>query len=1564
MKSFLSSSKVKALSAVLVVVMLAQLLSNGVGVVADAETTSTTDGLTISNFEFQVQNSEGEWVTPDADTTVTNGQLAKVTFDWAIANGTGASKFSVDFTQYAKNFAIIDVGSVDEQWNLLDSNGTKVGTFYVTNGIFYIELLDEFTSKSNISGTDAYFEGEIAASGTDDDGKAEIGFGDATYTVPVDLNIPKSHVTFWKGSGNTTYADDGVIYQEYVITLQGSGTSTNVVVSDTPGSMLGTPGSITIDGEAYSGAFPITIEQIEDGQTIEIRYVCAVDSSVMSQSANLWGDTYRNKASITYTNNKDENISSNEYSANVTVNRPYIGKSGTLVTETTGTGEEAIVDMYVDWTITINVGDLSFDVMSNLSDVIGDYQTLCDGYSMPTLDAFTEISEGVYQYTYRTQVSQEAVESEGSVALNNTVSLDYTYDNETYSMSATGTVHTPAKSGVTKEVVSFDLATGIFTWKASVIIPEDGYQSLSLKDTFYVVDEHLYVPNTMKISVTDGETSTELVEGVYTYNENTYQYEYVPANYDYSLGIQQNDLGVWLLDVVFNSSKLADWSGKTIELTYQSKYAETPLYNAKVGTVTNRLQESFTDANGNPGSNSVDATYKMLGNKTTYSYRQSAWPTVVGEDALTWKINLALSEHPELVAGDTIVIKDTLPENMVLDESSVLMDTAYWNPYYFGEDAVLDASIMGALSHSYDKSTNEVTFTVTLTQEILDLVAQIYAQYGSNENSAGLYIGYVTVIDDHAAFVAQDGDVSYTNDCEIYVGETLVCETSATQTLTPSDVLTKAGEAYTGGKTLDYTLSVNPNAYTLSNNGRIKVTDVSGSALLVDITTIVVKDKLGNVLADELWSVDFDPDTRTLTFDLPDATALTITYTAYVNLAYGESMTAENATNSASIEGFSSDVTKDSVEYEHLVVRANVTADAECATIQLFKYATVGDVFTALDGASFLLTPVDYDTTTGTYSSAVTEDKPEISFTVNSLTNGVMSVTNILFDQVYAMTETAAPDGYQKSTEVYYFYVPSEKEGSSTEVACSEDTNVYYTGVIYYENEEAPEVTPTPTPVTYTAHYVYLGTDGQYHEIANETYTAPTASSGDGYTTGTKITVLGSEAFDSTDAVQKPYTESGYTLTWLVYEDGVDITEATEGDALLDMSTYAAMTSKDSTGAGSEYTFGSSNVYFVAQLTTDVTVKVDVTFVDGGNTSMRPNSLDVTLNDTDGETTLTTTTDSLTVTTVDGYTAAQSAAGTLLDGTYPVLDTDGSVIDYSELGVGYTIPSGYAEYKDVYTTEEDGVVTYHIVLKRTYNTTYYVAGSEVTYGDDVPGAAELAETEMTLPDLTEQNISDLGNPEDKYKIVWKDAETGELYEQGVDYTIPARDVTLVAMVVTNTDTEVRPRFAYNFVSYMGSYELPGTMLAKRLAMDYTNGEDLTELITYINCDADSVAADATGKYYYLTIMTGCPKDIDGIILNVGLTGFDAQAEHVFNFTGTDSVTTFKAYKTAKEHLYTDLLAGDEYLDTYQGMVLHKFVIPVGSIDTLYLTAYYDYNKPEMFWGQYEFVIADKVAIVK
>lgn len=511
--------------------------------------------------------------------------------------------------------------------------------------------------------------------------------------------------------------------------------------------------------------------------------------------------------------------------------------------------------------------------------------------------------------------------------------------------------------------------------------------------------------------------------------------------------------------------------------------------------------------------------------------------------------------------------------------------------------------------------------------------------------------------------------------------------------------------------------------------------------------------------------------------------------------------------------------------------------------------------------------------------------------------------------------------------------------------------------------------------VKYTAHYVYLGTDGKYYEINNDSFTAPTLMGlMDAYSDGTQLSVLGA------DAIGSPYNDSKYTLTWEVYEDGKDIYEGTEGDALLTMSTYEGFTSVGTVAPGANYVIDGSNVYFVAKLTTKV--NVDVTFVDGGNTTGRPDDMSVTLNGVTGTPTATVDTTEVSDTTIridNSSQAAQKTTGVASFIELPAINADGTLIDYAaqlksgELSIGYSVPDNYTAHvfgdseKDTMVTTENGVATYHIVLKKVFDTRFFINGNEVTYSY-VDGEDLLPGTTLTIPwidNSVQGEDTQISVPNtNAYTIYWVDKTTGDLYTQGDGgYKTPARDVELHAVIMVNYANQIRPRFAYDLVTYNGKYEIVGKTLYSRIQYD-------EQTVYYIGCDEETVKNDTEGKYYYLTLMTGAPQDVKSILFNISEVGYDESLTFTHRFdtlagsATSEVVQNFYRFgkNTAESAVesYLDLLAGDEYLDTYTGMVMYRFVLPVDyATKSLYFSTYYDYADPDTYWGRYEFVIADK-----
>ncbi len=509
--------------------------------------------------------------------------------------------------------------------------------------------------------------------------------------------------------------------------------------------------------------------------------------------------------------------------------------------------------------------------------------------------------------------------------------------------------------------------------------------------------------------------------------------------------------------------------------------------------------------------------------------------------------------------------------------------------------------------------------------------------------------------------------------------------------------------------------------------------------------------------------------------------------------------------------------------------------------------------------------------------------------------------------------------------------------------------------------------------VKYTAHYVYLDTNGNYQELPSKVFKAPSVSTGleEAYDAKDVLNVLNKKAFSGLANVA-PYNEEDYTLVWEAYKDGKDIYGATEGADLLKKDTYKGMTYLGTIPAGSTYTFTDSNVYLVAKLVTKV--NVDVTFVDGGNASKRPDSIMVTLGGTNGGTSsVDTSADVLSSTKVDGYDAVVTA-DQKLKLELPVLDANGKVIDYTKNGLTYAAVPGYSEYKGVEVTNEDGVATYHIALKREYNTRFYIVdtnGKEIEktneYLTGFNGLNRLAGTNIdNMPTIAEEDMTTVSPA---YKIFWVDRETGAIYEQGQDdYIVPARDVELVAKVMLDEAHHKRPKWASNMIFANGKYELSKSTM--ELCLGWNNA--FTKFGKYnvakLGCN------DLTEKFYFLSLMTGAPKGVTQIEWVISLEGYDVNPIFTYTFnTDVNSaedevIQTFGSFGEYTEKYssfknYAELFEDDRYLEDYRGMVLHRFILPAEYANKpLYLTTYYKYQDPtitDVYWGRYTFVMSDE-----
>lgn len=492
----------------------------------------------------------------------------------------------------------------------------------------------------------------------------------------------------------------------------------------------------------------------------------------------------------------------------------------------------------------------------------------------------------------------------------------------------------------------------------------------------------------------------------------------------------------------------------------------------------------------------------------------------------------------------------------------------------------------------------------------------------------------------------------------------------------------------------------------------------------------------------------------------------------------------------------------------------------------------------------------------------------------------------------------------------------------------------------------------------FTAHYVYFGADGVYHEINNSVYSAPDSLSlMNAFDDGDKKTVLGKDAFvpesynygGSKDGV---YNKSEYTLVWDVYKDGKDITGATEGEALLDPNGYEGLglTYVGTVDAGEEFAIDDSNVYFVARLVTKV--NVDVTFIDGGNAEKRPDSIDFgfkgTVNSTDAYT-MTGTIDTTELSDTEYQYNQDKYQGvgiedTAISAELPVLDENGKVIKYDDKSyLTYEVPDGYTELNDYYTKVDkvDGVTTYHIVLKRTYDINFVVNDSPMTQNGFLDKLAGTESEGLPYPGFSAPN---------GFKVVWLDPVENKVYEQNTRVTYPAKDTTLYAQVVR--DSDVSPRIYFNMITYKGSHYIKGNVVSGMMKYDGTTEDFVLEETIG---GSDALKADKTNDYFMFSMVLGVDND------NVSKTRFtisteslgsteyiyDEEVEHGETSNLIDAFYVF-GKNTATGKAGEALLGPDPFLndsngsnDGYDGYRQVRMVLPAEYANkTLYVNAYY------------------------
>lgn len=955
------------------------------------------------------------------DTVVKNGDVLKIEFDWAISNTDKSTKeFTVDLTALQNSNIAISTSGQNE---LKDDAGNVVGYYQVVEGgQLQIVIQDtKFLNKDGRKGG-VVIEGKVAVDDTDleDGDPVTIGLGTKVYYPTYDTGIATSGIWANKSADGGAYKTAGGDFaQDFKMSVSAySGEVTLTGIADTPGAALGNPTNIQISTSNAAEITTQTFASMSDlnaylagkkmaaNESFEITYTQTVDHASTGST--------ENKASVTYTNNKDDEVTANT-SAWAQLQDPSIDKAGALSAD----GSK------VDWTITVNLGDYAIgdpaiaDVVASIKDTPG--SGLTDTSVQDILSKMEPQGNGVYTYTFSSEITDAYKNASSQVTVSNTVEMtmkDGTVKTDTASVTIT------PSDWIKKSVAGYDEATKVITWDVVLNPIPQGVTDIVISDAAGSPWVSNYGNHSVNWEV--------MVDGVQVIDENgkkTTAFDNYLEGYDEWNRAQKIQL---------SDTYVAQKYKQSITVTFKTTVTDDSLMGK---AYTNTANVSYLDPSlQTTQTKNAVAQYQDVGDLL-----EKTGTAVSGKNSIRYKVSMYLY-GVDLEPGKDIVVTEQFPDGMIYGSNPDLKAVVE-NPW---GNTAYNCSV------NYD-GVNK--FTVQLTDEIINAITSDYPY---------LTLYYTLDVEDEGEF-SMNGTQEFTNRASATYDGTSIGGDTSTVSLTPQKIVTKTGNySIVTAPYAEYEVDINDEALDLlPGAGTLTATDTLGSALSYDISSIKVSKYEGNTwveMADTEYKYSYDVNNNSLTFSgLPDETWLRINYRARVNVAYGSELTEENSTNHFSLSGTSSEAVKASKGFSVVAVKPDGWATSEEGQIELYKFWTDDGQMVALPSSVFKLVKVKYDEA----SNSMIEDpgkEGDVDYNKGSAVlqdditvgeDGTVTITGLSYARIYALYETAAPEGYAVNTEPYYFVL----SGTSATLPPEESgikVSVFSTGSqLLYENQKA-----------------------------------------------------------------------------------------------------------------------------------------------------------------------------------------------------------------------------------------------------------------------------------------------------------------------------------------------------------------------------------------------------------------------------------------------------------------------------------------------------------------------------
>lgn len=945
-----------------------------------------------------------------------------------------------------------------QQYDIINGSGDVVGHYVINGNRMVATYTRGEDAGSNVT---AY----VTVKGTiNSDKTGGNNGGDKTFSYPgygdVTLKVnPKHEVNASKSAAIST-SDPSK--WEFVIRVNSVGTNQNVQLNDTMGELMKfNPASIRICTDAdcrqpYDGVwshapaagnagFNATINSMEDGETLYVRYAVTADRATLVAACKKAGDCSLVpglKNSVEYHSDDNTDHKKTESAIWVTYKDWSVTKGGTQTTidESGLNGKKDVPG--IQWTINITKGTGTDISGASIKDALGnglkepsgdviltcrkdnDWKTQCPTGAPGAFESdphnnqwsikvpWLDLVEGTYTLpsgfdsfaiTYTTEVTNAPNVDSGE---------HRTYTNDVKvtpkghpGKGATGTADV-GKDVVklVKKCTSPGSESKNLTWVTS-LTALTAMDNVDLKDTLDQKGDgssagfqQSLVQNS--IAVYADEAMTKLIDASV--------YSITATDHGFTITFKHLD------------------ANQTVYVAYQSTVTDGVTAETVYNTAESK-HKTATASHTHQGDNLKKEVVNQYWDE--YGYGQTANAAGV----LRWL--LTVHDLPE--KAQSVTISDTLPENTMFVPGSV--------------KAVSPNAKTTTLSGVSAKDNGNGTVTFTISPGT--------AAFKQATTSEGLQIVYDTRVD---ALKAQEGYHEYTNKAHISVDGNDQTDQSYKLGMNTPKLVSKQGTYNEStAPNVNYTVKINPGAQTLNNGKALTLTDTLGSALDLRMDSILIADSAsGKQINGATWS--YEPNSKKLVFFIPDKQAVTITYKATVQLKAGETIEGAVGRNVISLEGV--DTSKGSGEYTVTgtvkTAQAGMTFDSN--TLQIYKYID-GDTGRPGANAMFEVQAVNVDLaqcgaadpTTGKRTCSGTVGKPVIS-NLTTGTTGYSSQVQLNADRIYKVTELVAPgekadttnSAYEKAKPLYVVF-----PGNDARSADSKTYNGKYDKLVISDNK-------------------------------------------------------------------------------------------------------------------------------------------------------------------------------------------------------------------------------------------------------------------------------------------------------------------------------------------------------------------------------------------------------------------------------------------------------------------------------------------------------------------------------